>query len=99
MKVVFGQKYPAAVFCDERMCVRELAARVIQLEPISGGHPDSRNAVMIERSRELIKTGYDVPMRRNKVVNGHVQNEGSLAQAALRGACSILTEISSWTNI
>jgi hypothetical protein len=94
MEVVFRQENTAAVFGDKWVCMGELSAGFIHLEARPARQKHRRNAAMIESGRKFVEPWDGLSMRRNQVVDSDIENEGSLAQKALRlFERSILAEI------
>lgn len=93
MEIAFRKKDATAIFRDERVGVSELSARFIQMETGTAGKPNGGNTGVIESSRELVEPRHEASAGWDKAVNGDVQDEGSVVQAGLRNAASILAEI------
>ena len=65
MKIAFGEEDATTVLRDERMRVGQFATRIIQLVTCAACKPDRRNATVIERGSEFIKSGDDISACRN----------------------------------
>ena len=87
VKIVFWEKYAATIFRDERVGVRELAARFIHLKAGAACEPYGWDTVVIESGSEFIKARDRISAGWNQVVNSDVQNGRSLSQTVLRYAC------------
>jgi hypothetical protein len=86
MKIVLRKENTAAIFGNERVCVSQLAARIVQLEAGPAREPNRGDAAVIEGGGEFIEARDAFSAGRNQVVNGDVKDEGSLAQKVLRYA-------------
>ena len=84
VKIVFREEDPAAAFSDKRVIVGEFTAGIIHLEAGAAGDQHGGDAVVIQGGREFVESGNHLPSCGNQVINGDVQDEGSLVQTVLR---------------
>jgi len=84
VKIVFREEDPAAVFSDKRVIVGEFTAGIIHLEASAAGDQHGRDAVVIQGGCEFVESGNHLPPSGNQVIDGDVQDEGSLMQTVLR---------------
>ncbi len=86
VKIVFWEEDPTAVFCDKRVVVSELTAGIIHLEAGAAGEQHGRDTVVIEGGREFVESSDHFASSGNQVIDGDVQDEGSLTQTVLRAS-------------
>jgi hypothetical protein len=90
VKVVFGQKNPAAIFAYEGMLMPKFAARLVHLCPAPRGDPHCRQADMIELGAKFLEPSGTLPTNGHNTINGTEHNGRRLAQARTPGCCNIL---------